>query len=287
MIRRLVQPTDAAEQAVADLVTTSEAAHARAVRAIRAAPHRGVPHPHPRRLPPGSGAARRARLRDHRLRGRALALAHRTPHQAGALVDVAGIVRSFQYAAQAALATTPSATGCRTRCSMPSSCAAAPGSRGSPSVPDRLPGRGRRRALRARRRRGSPCPAHRLRARQGALRGALRPEPPPGLGGHPPPRDRRPTRRPPPWRTPRDRRRLAGGRAALPPRLEPGCGAGVLGRVGHVERGGSRDGAGRARRAGDTRSTWSPPPPPSPGWPPPSTCSATMWTTRPWPCWRR
>ena len=46
-------------------------------------PHRRQPHPGPRRLPPRPGAARRTRLRDHRLRGRAVALADRAADQAG------------------------------------------------------------------------------------------------------------------------------------------------------------------------------------------------------------
>ena len=45
------------------------------------APHRHPPDPGARRLPPRSGAARRPRLRDHRLRGRAVSCAHRTTDQ--------------------------------------------------------------------------------------------------------------------------------------------------------------------------------------------------------------
>ena len=51
--------------------------------AIRRHRYRRVPHPRARRLPPRPGPARRARLRDHRLRGRAVAVADRAPHQAG------------------------------------------------------------------------------------------------------------------------------------------------------------------------------------------------------------
>ncbi len=104
MVRRLVQPVDAAEQAATDLVTSSEAAMLERFDAIRQ--HRID--------------VSRIRIHGDYHLGQVLHAGRdfviidfegepsRSPTERrikrGALVDVAGIVRSFQYAAQAALA---------------------------------------------------------------------------------------------------------------------------------------------------------------------------------------
>ena len=62
------------------------------------------PHPRARRLPPRPGAVDGPRLRHHRLRGRAGAAARRSGgSSARPPADVAGMLRSFHYAAYAAL----------------------------------------------------------------------------------------------------------------------------------------------------------------------------------------
>ncbi len=110
----------------------------------------------------------------------------------GSLVDVAGIVRSYQYVAEAGLRAHAErnllSPELRDSLAMRGQRVASLGHR---PVPGRLPRRGQRRVVRSGGARRPPRPPDGLRARQGALRGALRPQPPARLGSHPAARDRR------------------------------------------------------------------------------------------------
>ena len=168
----------------------------RGVRAGAPAPHRGQPHPGARRLPPRPGAARRARLRDHRLRGRAVAIAHRATHQAQrpgrrgrhrplVPVRVRGGAARLRRAGPGPVGQLLGVGGAGALVAVV----------GDHPLPRRLPRRGRRAALRPVRSGRHPRPAQRVRAREGALRASLRPEPPARLGADPPARHRLGARR--------------------------------------------------------------------------------------------
>ncbi len=83
LIRRMLPKVGEAAAARRRVRARQRGRAPRRLRRRSPSPHRRQPHPGARRLPPRSGAPRRSRLRDHRLRGRAVAVAHRAAHQAG------------------------------------------------------------------------------------------------------------------------------------------------------------------------------------------------------------
>ena len=127
-------------------------------------------HPPPRRLPPRPDALGERRLDDHRLRGRARALA------AGAAPQALAAPRRRRDAALVRLRRLGREDPARRRAAAPTGSSAPAASSSTPTSstvdPTLLP---------AGTRRGRP-PARDLRAREGGLRAALRARPPPRLG---------------------------------------------------------------------------------------------------------
>ncbi len=149
-----------------------------AIEALGKGPLTGLQDPHPRRLSSRPGAGRQGRLLDHRLRGRAAAHPGGAPRQdARRSSDVAGMLRSFDYAAWAALDRASPSTRRIGRQAAAVASAWRDGDAGD--VPRGLLRRHRRLPeLPDGSRRGRP-PARPLHAREGVLRDRLR-------GGQPP-----------------------------------------------------------------------------------------------------
>ena len=82
LVRRSLGKLDGDSRVLAEALLEREAEIIDRFSAVRSPPHRREPHPGARRLPPRPGPPRRPRLRHHRLRGRAVAVAHRAAHQA-------------------------------------------------------------------------------------------------------------------------------------------------------------------------------------------------------------